>query len=103
MSAPVRVAHVDEIPPGRGKVVQLGSRDLTIYNLEGRFFARVAHRPRVGGDELPGHAVVCEPHGHGFECTTLESPAHALSGEPSYAVGVDGEYVVVYVEDAAAD
>src|SRR5437870_3552728 len=39
MSAPVRIARVDDLPPGRGKFVQLGSRDLAVYNLEGRYYA----------------------------------------------------------------
>ena len=39
MSAPIRVARIDEIPPGRAKTVQLGARTVTIYNVEGRLFS----------------------------------------------------------------
>lgn len=106
MSAPVRVARVDELPPGWGKLVSLGARDLAVYNLEGRFFASCAHRPHVGGAEPPGHAAsstVCGPHGVYFEATAEDSPSRVRSGEPRYRVDVDGEFVVVFLEDAAAD
>ena len=108
MSAPVRVARLDELPPGKGKVVQLGARDIAVFNLEGRYYASCAHRPHIGASELPGHATAnaCTSPGGGhglfFDATAADSPARGI-GEPSYEVVADGDYLVLYIEDAAAD
>jgi len=106
MSTPVKVARVEELPPGKGKVVQLGSADITVYNLEGRFYATTTHSFHVGGVRPPGHAdslPICGGHGLHFEATAEDSPARTERGEPRYQVDVEGEFVIVWVEDAAAD
>ncbi|MGH2727245.1 MAG: Rieske (2Fe-2S) protein, partial [Actinomycetota bacterium] len=35
----VKVAGVDDVPPGTGKVVQAGSRTLALFNVDGAFYA----------------------------------------------------------------
>jgi nitrite reductase/ring-hydroxylating ferredoxin subunit len=104
MSAPVRVSHVDDLPPGKGRVVHLGACEVAVWNLEGRYYARVAHLAHVGGPLQPGHA---DPHcpggGQPFDATVADSPARAQSGEPRYDVSVEDDYVVVYVEEELAD
>jgi nitrite reductase/ring-hydroxylating ferredoxin subunit len=107
MSTPIRIARVDELPPGKGKVVQLGARDITVYNLEGRYYATGTRPFHVGGALPPGHAdslpVCAPPHGQRFETTAADSPAETERGEARYDVTVDGEFVVIFVEDALAD
>lgn len=106
MSAPVRVARLDELPPGRGKLVLIGSREVAVYNQEGRFFAVAAPGSRIGGaGGLPGHAraAACEPLGLHFDASLPDSPAQTGSADPRLRAAVEGDFVVVYVERAAAD
>jgi nitrite reductase/ring-hydroxylating ferredoxin subunit len=104
MSTRVKVARVEELPPGRRRTVSLGARDLTVYNVEGRYYATAEHAAHVGVALPPGHAsslAHCSHHGASFEAAAAD-PAER-EGEVGYRVSVEDEVVVVYVEDALAD
>ena len=105
MSAPIRIARLEELPPGKGKLVQLGARDIAVFNLEGRYYATCEHRPHVGASEMPGHATTCAwgPHGQLFDVTAADASGPSGIGNPRYEVVADGEFVVLYIEDPAAD
>ena len=44
-----RVATVEEIPPGRVKVVKVNERDIAVFNIDGRFHAIYNSCPHEGG------------------------------------------------------
>jgi 3-phenylpropionate/trans-cinnamate dioxygenase ferredoxin subunit len=87
------VASVDEIPPGTRKLVEVNSRAIVVFNLDGAFFAlsnRCPHRggslahgiqtavveSRVPGEYLcsrPGEMVKCPWHGWEFDIRTGKS------------------------------
>src|SRR4029450_3404542 len=110
------VASVDEIPPGKRKLVEVNGRAIVVFNLSGDFFAlnnRCPHRggslaqgiqtglvqSREPGDycySRPGEMVKCPWHGWEFDIRTGQSwsePARtgaAISGggEARRATGV---------------
>ena len=87
------VAAVDEIPPGQRKLVEVGGRNIVVFNLGGDFFAlnnRCPHRggslahgiqtalveSKVPGEYLcsrPGEMVKCPWHGWEFDIRTGKS------------------------------
>jgi nitrite reductase/ring-hydroxylating ferredoxin subunit len=48
------VATIDEIPPGRRKLVEAGGRAVVVYNLAGEFFALNNRCPHRGGSLFHG-------------------------------------------------
>ena len=103
MNQPIRVARVDEIPPGAGKTVELERCTVVVYNAEGRMFARVEHRNHRGGDSLAPRrcAPTCLPHGHRFSVTVEDSPARVASNRRDLVPRIDGDYVVLMLDEAA--
>ncbi len=70
----VRVAAVDDVPPGSGKVVHAGGRLLALFNVDGAFYAldnTCLHRGGpVGEGDLEGVVVTCPWHGFQYDVTT---------------------------------
>jgi hypothetical protein len=83
----LRVAQVSEIPPGKGKVVEVEGRQITVYNLEGRLVAtatRASHPHEAETD--------CPQHGLQFDAFVEDSPAR-LRTDDECRVWIDGEDV----------
>ena len=59
----VRVAKVDEIPPGRGKQVIVHEKPIALFNVDGVFYAVNQICPHMGGPlsegTLTGKAIRC--------------------------------------------
>jgi hypothetical protein len=83
----LRVADVSELPPGKGKVVELAGRQLTVYNLDGRLYAEATHRTNPAEPETG-----CPQHGLAFDVFAQDSPARLHAEEPC-RVWVDGQDV----------
>src|SRR5690242_18956499 len=71
----IRVAHVAELPPGKGKQIEVEGRYVTVYNREGRFVA-TATRPSHLHD---GESIDCSQHGLMFDAYAEDSPARLHS------------------------
>jgi nitrite reductase/ring-hydroxylating ferredoxin subunit len=94
----VKVATRDEIPPGCMKLVEVGSVQVALCNVNGRYYAvhdECTHEtfPLTEG-KLDGHVLTCMLHGAQFDVRTgkvLQPPAY----EPvrTYEVAVEGEDV----------
>jgi 3-phenylpropionate/trans-cinnamate dioxygenase ferredoxin subunit len=87
------VASVDQITPGRRKLVEAGGRAIVVYNLGGEFFALANRCPHRGGSladgiqtglvestvpgqysySRPGEMVKCPWHGWEFDIRTGKS------------------------------
>lgn len=95
MSHTLRVAEVNELPPGKGKTVDVGGRQYTVYNVDGRFFASSTHAVRrvPAGDT----SATCTPHGLEFEVWMEDSPAR-LRDEDRCRVRVDDRAVYLIVD-----
>ena len=97
-----RVAHVSDIPPGQGAVVEVDGKEIAVFNLGGEYYAignTCTHRGGpLGEGNLRGKVVTCPWHGAQFDVTSGEvvSPP-APTGEPSYPTRVEDGGVWVQV------
>ncbi|WP_432492964.1 Rieske (2Fe-2S) protein [Kineococcus auxinigenes] len=106
MSAPtrddgtqVRVAHVDEIPPGEGRAYVVGDEQVAVFRRRsGKVSAVQAACPHAGGPLADGQiderVVVCPLHQNTFDLDTGES----TTGQPALRVHpcrVEGDGSVV--------
>jgi 3-phenylpropionate/trans-cinnamate dioxygenase ferredoxin subunit len=96
----VKVAQVADIPPGRGRLVEVGGRLIALFNCAGTFYAlddTCTHAAAsLSEGYLEGTAVECPLHGARFDLRTgaaLWSPAFVPVA--TYAVRVDGPDVLV--------
>lgn len=110
MGTHVRVARVEEIPPGTAKMVKVEGKPIAIFNLDGKFYATDDTCPHEGGPLssgfIEGENVTCPWHGATFHVVsgkTLEPPAGERMGPPvdrgivRYAVRLIGPDVEVEV------
>ena len=95
----VKVATLDELPPGRMLGVRVGEEEVALYNVEGRVCATrdvCTHQyyPLSKG-ELRGSVVTCALHQWRYDVTTganLERPEIHVR---RYEVRIDGRDVLV--------
>jgi nitrite reductase (NADH) small subunit/3-phenylpropionate/trans-cinnamate dioxygenase ferredoxin subunit len=98
----VKVATVQEVPPGKSKQAKAGGKTLAIFNVNGTFFAIDDTCPHRGASlwegEIEGPYVTCPWHAATFDVTTgahLSPPAR--SDVACYKVQVIGDEVQVDV------
>ena len=99
----VKIAQVGDLAPGEGKVIEIDSRSIALFNVDGTFRAMQNACTHVGGalgdGELQGDNVTCPLHGAQFNVTTgkvLSPPAG--SDVKCYAVTVESDEVFVDLE-----
>ena len=89
----LKIAELDELPPGAGKTLLIEGREVTVYNDAGRFVATaIAPRHLSGVPE-----TTCDMPGHHFTIGIEDSPDRSGRGLRRYQVEVepDGVYVIV--------
>ncbi len=106
------VCHIDELPPGARKIVEVGSRSIGVFNIEGSFYAlrnqcphqlaplcqgaivskALPSRPREYVYEKSKEIIRCPWHGWEFDIKTGQSVfnPHRLRVK-SYEVRVESE------------
>ena len=107
------VATVDEIPPGDRKILELGGREIGVFNVRGEFFAVLNRCPHQGGPLCKGNThgflrpsgvgefvytrqgeiLRCPWHGWEYDLRTGQSwfdPAHVLVRR--YEVSIEGAH-----------
>jgi NAD(P)H-dependent nitrite reductase small subunit len=99
MAEEVSVAKADEIPPGSGKVVEVGGKTLAVFNVDGNFYAidnTCLHRGGpLGEGILEEKVVTCPWHGWEYDVTTGQNTFNPAIKVESYKVSVqDGEIKV---------
>lgn len=98
----VRAAEVEEIPTGQSKLIEVGGKEIAVFNVDGAYYAIdngcSHHGASLAGAPVNGTAVVCPWHGARFDIVTGEalSPP-AARGVACYNVRVAGESVEVEV------
>jgi nitrite reductase/ring-hydroxylating ferredoxin subunit len=98
----VKVATVQEVPPGKAKQATINGRTIAVFNVAGSFQAIADTCPHRGAPlsegDVSGTEVTCPWHGARFDLT---SGAHlcppATTGVASYKVQVVGDEVQVEV------
>jgi len=94
-----KVAETADVPPGRGRVVAVGGRDVALFNVDGTFFAidnTCVHRGGpLGEGNLSGPVVACPWHGWQYDVRTGENALDDRFRVVCYPVRVDGASVLV--------
>ena len=100
--AEIDVCPVDELPPGRAKIVRSGELAVCVYNLAGELYAiedRCSHDdgPLCEGDWDPDEGVVvCPRHGANFDIRTGEAlTLPAFQPVATYVVRADDGLIKV--------
>jgi 3-phenylpropionate/trans-cinnamate dioxygenase ferredoxin subunit len=100
----IDVAPVEELPPGRVKIVTAGSLRIGVYNLDGKFCAiedRCSHDdgPLCEGDfDAEEGVVVCPRHGANFDiCSGRPLTLPAYEPVETFPVRVEDGIVKVDV------
>jgi nitrite reductase (NADH) small subunit len=95
----VRVAATSEIPVGQGKTLEVGGKQIAVFNCDGTFYAIdniCKHRGGpLGEGELDGVNVICPWHGWTYDVTSgacLEEDDCAVD---KFEVKVEGDDVLV--------
>jgi nitrite reductase (NADH) small subunit len=96
----VKVARLDEIPVGRGLLVEHNGCAMAVFNAgQGRFYACGAACPHEDGPLadgwLEGDVVVCPWHGFDFDLATGSCRVDADLSIPVYQVRVSADAVEV--------
>jgi len=98
----VTVATIDEIPPGRAKLVEVSGNEIALFNIAGTFHAIDNSCTHVGGPlcegEINGVEVTCPWHGAVFDLSTgraLGPPA--FEAVSRYEVRVEGSAVQIEI------
>ena len=96
----VKVARASEIPNGGMKLATLGTDEVMIANVQGKFYAIGDRCTHVGGPlhegELEGKTVTCPLHGSQFDVTNgnVLGPPARLPVEV-YEVTVQGDDIMI--------
>lgn len=98
----VRVARIDDLDPGRGRiVVAKGIRIALFLHEDGNLYALRNQCPHMGGElgegELKGDIVTCPWHGWRFNVKSGRNPAAEVVAVRTFPVKVEGDDVYVGV------
>jgi glycine betaine catabolism B len=96
----VRVASTSEIPAGKMKKVIVGSQQVLVVNLKGKYYAIGNVCTHLGGPLdrgiLSGNEVECPLHGSHFDVTSGQvKRGPAARPEPVYDVKVEAGSILV--------
>ena len=101
MAVLTKVAKASEIPPGTGKVVEIGGKQLALFNCEGTFYAVDNTCKHQGGPlgegSLSGKTVTCPWHGWEYDVATGVCETVPSVAVQRFDVKVDGDDLFVSV------
>ena len=97
----IKATQCNEIPEGRGKVIEAAGRTFALFNVGGQFYAidnSCLHQGGpLGEGEVYGTRVVCPWHGWEYDFSTgcnVDDPSMKLA---CFAVKVEGDDVLVEI------
>ena len=97
----VKLARLDELPPGGSVEVEHGGRIFALFNLDGAIHAIDGICPHQGGPLAEGMRrgpiVTCPWHGWQFDVRDGQSTTFTRVRQPVYEVRIDGNDVLVAV------
>jgi nitrite reductase/ring-hydroxylating ferredoxin subunit len=99
MSEFVEVAQLDQIPPGTSSFVQVGDKNIALFNVNGSIYAiddACAHAgSSLAQGKFNGKTVTCRAHGWRYDVTTGQVTTVPDFGVASYPVQVvEGKIMV---------
>ena len=99
MSQWVKIAALDECPPGSAIELVAGERIIALFNVEGTFHALDGVCPHQGGPlgqgDLAGCIVTCPWHGWQFDVRDGQHQLSPRIRQPGFPVRVEGNEVLV--------
>ncbi|MBI4208512.1 MAG: Rieske 2Fe-2S domain-containing protein [Deltaproteobacteria bacterium] len=97
----VKVATIEELEEGIGKLVETESKRLALFKVDGKFYATDEVCPHRGGPLSEGDIeeceVVCPWHGWRFNLETGVSPVNPNVKIQIYTVKVEGSDILIEV------
>jgi nitrite reductase/ring-hydroxylating ferredoxin subunit len=95
----VRVASAAEVPPGEGRVAEVGGQTLAVFNVDGQFYAianACLHRGGpLGEGELEGPVVTCPWHAWRWDVTSGANVNNPAIKVACFPVSVDNGQIFV--------
>ena len=95
----IRVAPVEEIPAGQGRVFKVLGKSVALFNVAGRFYAINNICPHEGGPlakgRIKGHVVSCPWHDLQFDVRNGFGTDGGGYCVASYEVRVDGDQICI--------
>ncbi|MHB1561042.1 MAG: Rieske (2Fe-2S) protein [Isosphaeraceae bacterium] len=97
----VKLATLDELPPGAAKEVEHEGRVYALFNVDGQISAIDGICPHQGGPladgPVVGTTVTCPWHGWQFDIRSGKTPLGAKIKQEVFEVKVEGQDVLVAV------
>ena len=97
----VKMATLDELPPGAAKEVEYEGRVYALFNVDGVISAIDGICPHQGGPladgAVEGTTVTCPWHGWQFDVQTGKTPLGSKIKQAVFEVKVEGQDVLVAV------
>jgi NAD(P)H-dependent nitrite reductase small subunit len=94
-----KVASINEIPMGSGRMIEVADRQIALFNFDGRFYAISDMCPHRGASLAEGFVdggkVFCPWHCFDFSLQTGESATVPSLRVQTFDVKVEGEDVLV--------
>lgn len=101
MSNWIRIASVEECPPGSASELVASDRIIALFNVDGEFHALEGICPHQGGPlgkgKLAGCIVTCPWHGWQFDVQSGQHQTSASLVHTKFPVKVEGDNVLVDV------
>jgi nitrite reductase (NADH) small subunit len=98
----IKVAKVNEMPPGTAREFHANGKVIALYNVEGKFYATdntCLHRGGpLGAGALEGEIITCPWHGWQYNVTTGEAVFNKEIKVDTYEVKVEGDDIVIGIE-----
>ena len=97
------VGKVDDILPGQMKKISVDGREVTVYNVDGSFFATDDTCTHAGASlsegKLDGCKIICGWHAAEFDCKTgkLEKFPAKIRDLHAYGIVVESDNVFIQV------
>lgn len=101
----VKVAKVDDVPPGERLWIEFEEETVVLFNVDGRFYCIADLCTHDGGPledgQLEGYEVECPRHGARFDVRTGAALClPAVTPVPTFEVKVVGEDILIEDPDA---
>jgi nitrite reductase/ring-hydroxylating ferredoxin subunit len=97
----VKMATLDDLPPGSAREVEHDGRVYALFNVGGEILAMDGICPHQGGPlaegVVEGETVTCPWHGWSFDLRTGAMPTSARIRQSVFEVKVEGRDVLVAV------
>lgn len=103
----IQVAKTSEIPPGERKRIELNGERVSIFNIDGEFFAIYdvcPHKntaPLIRGT-LDGIGIKCPNHGYRFDLKTGKCNKGERWDTVVFPIKIDGDKILLGISSAAS-